>query len=241
MYGERNTNTNYLSKLIQLNLDCNEIYGTAPKIILNLQKCLPGKEWLRELYFKKTLSLNLGWKHSIPDISQLLVEQRNRDVAFVTITKNPYSWLLSLFDKPYHLYNYKPTDFQSFLNTPVQVLQRDNMKTQTATPIEMWNSKNASYLELNNKLPVFNTTTEAIFASPENVISLLADKFTIKKQQPEFRNYLNSTKKSNQSFNDYKDYYLNEKWQTKLTEENIVTINKNINEPLMKHFDYKLL
>ena len=48
IYGERNTNTNYLEKLIHLNLDAQQLPGVAPRYVKTIQKILPGKEWLRD-------------------------------------------------------------------------------------------------------------------------------------------------------------------------------------------------
>ncbi len=64
LYGERNTNTNYMSKLIELNLDVQEIPGTVPPTIMKIQKLLPGQELVRDIYFYFTYKNNLGWKHT---------------------------------------------------------------------------------------------------------------------------------------------------------------------------------
>ena len=50
IYGERNTGTNYLSRLIHLNLDVEELPGIAPKKIVQLQNRLPGREWVKDMY-----------------------------------------------------------------------------------------------------------------------------------------------------------------------------------------------
>jgi len=64
IYGERNTNTNYMSKLIELNLNAIEIPGVVPPIIMKMQKVFPGKELVRDIYFYLTYGKTLGWKHT---------------------------------------------------------------------------------------------------------------------------------------------------------------------------------
>ena len=59
IYGERNTNTNYISKLIQLNLNVQEVPGVAPPHIQHLQEMLPGKELVKDLYFYLTVTIQL--------------------------------------------------------------------------------------------------------------------------------------------------------------------------------------
>ena len=51
IYGERNTNTNYLEQLIRLNLDAEQIPGVVPTYLKTIQKILPGKETENSLMF----------------------------------------------------------------------------------------------------------------------------------------------------------------------------------------------
>lgn len=47
LYGERNTGTNYLTKLIDLNLDIEQLHGVVPSYIMRLQHHFIGDEWVR--------------------------------------------------------------------------------------------------------------------------------------------------------------------------------------------------
>ena len=72
IYGERNTNTNYLGELIRLNLDVSELPGVVPRKMRRLQTRLPAKNFLRDAYFAATYAKNLGWKHSmVKDVDYL--------------------------------------------------------------------------------------------------------------------------------------------------------------------------
>ena len=64
LYGERNTNTNYMSELIKLNLNARQVPGAVPGRVMKLQELLPGNELVRDVYFHFTYRKNLGWKHS---------------------------------------------------------------------------------------------------------------------------------------------------------------------------------
>jgi len=243
IYGERNTNTNYLEQLIRLNLDVVQIPGVVPRYIKTMQKVLPGKEWLRDWYFSVTPHRNLGWKHSrVLSVSEA---GRNaigsRGICFVSITKNPYSWLMSLYRKPYsHQYGGDKPDFETFLVTPWKTVARDNSKSVLVSPIELWNIKNASYLRLVD-FNGLNLTTEGTIQDPQAVIEEISGHFSIDRLTPQFRNYEKSTKDSSKDFAWYQDYYLNEKWRKDLSGQAITIINKSIDRNLMRHFGYKIL
>ncbi len=243
IYGERNTNTNYLSQLIKLNLDAYEIPGVVPPTIMSLQEILPGKELVRDIYFKLTYGRNLGWKHSRVKPIYILKRYsivRNNNIAFITITKNPYSWALSLYRNPYHQYYSKKLNFETFLRTPWKTVDRDNTKRWLSNPIELWNIKNSSYLQL-SELNALNITTESIFVNPETAIEKIYKTFSIRKISDVFVNYEKSTKEKIKDFNYYKNYYLNEKWRDELSMDAISIINEAVDKTLMSNFGYKVL
>lgn len=138
IYGERNTNTNYLSKLIKLNLSVQEVAGTVPPTVMKLQNILPGNELVRDIYFYLTFGSNLGWKHTRVKPLEILKKYSmvKRGLGLVTITKNPYSWLMSLYRRPYHQYYHEKPDFETFLQLPWTATGRDNTERVLKNPIE---------------------------------------------------------------------------------------------------------
>jgi len=240
IYGERNTNTNYLEQLIRLNLDAEQVSGVVPYYIKTIQKILPGKEWLRDGFFSVTPQRNLGWKHSrVMSVQEL--KNFKPDVCFISITKNPYSWLLSLYRKPYsHQCSGRKPDFTTFLRTPWKTVARDNCNSMLANPIELWNIKNASYLQLES-LNGLNITTESTVQDPEAVIAKISRHFSIDRLSSRFLNYEQSTKDSGKDFAYYQDYYLNERWQDKLSEQAASIISGAVDRKLMRHFGYEVL
>jgi len=87
IYGERNTGTNYVGELIALNLAVRQVPGIIPDGVRRIHQTLPGREWVRDLYFACTGWHNLGWKHGLAREGW----PRRRGLALVTITKNPYA------------------------------------------------------------------------------------------------------------------------------------------------------
>ncbi len=239
IYGERNTGTNYLEKLLDLNLHVTQIQGIAPGNILKLQRLLPGKELIRDLYFQYSFNQNLGWKHSCInphklDNSPLFIEHQP---AIITITKNPYAWLISLHHRPYHQHYQKKPDFKTFLQQPWGKVRRDNISVTLQNPIELWNHKNRSYIQDR----FLNLTSESMIENPKNTIDRISQKFSIRKKNTYFTNYQQSTKEEKKDSHFYQEYYRNELWRNKLTNETIALINQHLDKSLLEHFGYALL
>ncbi len=239
IYGERNTGTNYISKLIALNLEVEQLSGVVPDFLLRLCKYLPGDEWLRDLYFLLSFGSNLGWKHAkvkpAEEIDALITGCS--EICFITLTKNPYSWLLSLHHRHYHQKYLAEPNFETFLLTPWKTSSRENCKTMLKSPIELWNLKNASYLQLPPHRSL-NLKTESILLSPESVIEKIASTFAVERTSTTFINYEQSTKDNKKDFSYYQNYYLRELWREKLSEESISIINQNLDSELMDHYGY---
>ena len=165
----------------------------------------------------------------------------NRGICFLSITKNPYSWLLSLYRKPYsHQYSGPKPDFETFLRSPWKTVARDNCDAVLPNPVALWNIKNASYLQLKH-LSGLNITTESTIRDPEAVIAKISEHFSIDILSQQFLNYEKSTKDSTKDFAYYQDYYLNQKWRNELSAQAVSSISDAVDKNLMHHFAYEVL
>jgi len=249
IYGERNTGTRYLGKLIKQNLDVKVIPGVVPEKILALKKIFQAKH-IQDIYFYFTFYMNLGWKHMLVKPAG---ELRNysiisRNLSFVTITKNPYSWLLSLHRNPYHHHHSQKQDFDNFLTSAWKTLDCENTSRVISSPVELWNIKNNSYLQLKDHLPTFNVKYENLVRDPKQLLELISKNFSYNWKVNQFENFEITTKyyelpdkEKNKNSDFYRDYYLNEKWKEKLSHRSISIINDRLDDKLMKYFDYQKL
>ncbi len=232
IYGERNTGTNYLQRLIRLNFDQVVLLrNTAPKYVYKIRR-----EWLIDVYFDLTAKQNLGWKHTCPDSSLIKSFARTKPLLVLTLTKNPYSFLLSLHKKPYH--SDTPADsFTEFLKTPWPPVRRDGCR-DIRYPVDLWNRKNASYLELEaHGINVLNLTYEELVVDPASLIRRIGRKSG--HEITDFQNVKKSTKEKGKDFDYYQDYYQNERWREKLTPEALQEINRHLDPELMRRFNYE--
>ncbi len=243
IYGERNSGTIYLSELIRLNFVCKELRGFVPWPVTGLQLVLPGRESVKDAFFSTTFGSNLGWKHMrakpVEELKRYSISSRR--LHFVTITKNPYSWLLSMHRRPYHQHYDAPLSFEEFLTTPWQTTGRDGTKETVSNPVELWNLKNGSYLNLNQGFPALNLRYEDVLCDPQRAMKQVESEFKLQRSTPEFRNYERSTKETSKDSAYYKDYYLNERWREKLSADAVEVINSCLDQELVQRFGYQLL
>lgn len=241
IYGERNTGTNYLLKLFRQNLEADLLRGVVPWYV---RIPFPRSELARDLYFASTSRRNLGWKHRLAPLPAAVRAMRgySDSLLFVTLTKNPYSWLLSLYRHPHH-YRSELGTFQQFLSAPWATVRRENAIPEYPNPIIMWNEKNSAYLRLAAGMPTANLRYEDLLADPEHTLAQLAARYSIGRSRPDFANVVASTKERHgvKDFNYYQKYYLREQWKADLQPSELHTINKYLDFDLMRQFGYEEL
>ena len=200
------------------------------------------KEAIRDLYFRCTYPSNLGWKHSMVKERKEIEKALKGDlsVGFLTLSKNPYSWLLSMHRRPYHQYYGEKPKFEDFIKSPWKTLGRENSQASFANPVEMWNKKNAAYLGLNGENTI-NLTSEGLSEGPELVIERISKTFSIERKSANFVNYGSSTKGTDMKSDDYREYYLKEKWRNQLSDSEISAINERLDLSVMEALAYAVI
>ena len=236
IFGERNTGTNYLSKLIISNFQVQELRGTVPKWPLMKS------EYARDLYFRLTHKYNFGWKYSIVNEDILKSNKKYKDTLFLFLVKNPYSFLLSLHRRPYHNEDFNNLRFGEFINTKWQARSRDSyLNKNFNNPVELWNTKNHSYYNFYRK-----NTSNSLLIKYEDLLAnneVILDEISmfLEKRDVDYKYVNESTKGDESKYEDYKDYYLKEKWRDKLDKEHFILINNKLDSNLAEKLKYVLL
>jgi hypothetical protein len=182
LYGERNSGTNFVTELLHTNFHdlgwkvlqgvadrtsrVSSKHSTEPWGANNGSMRLPSRktELIRETadaFFERTFAVNLGWKHQLVSDSVLRAQveaERNARHCyfFLAVNKDPYSWLVSMYAKPYH---YTAAKGRGFTGTFAEFVSRpyiragdrelvDVTKTQFETPMEIYNEKHRAHLAL---------------------------------------------------------------------------------------------
>lgn len=284
IYGERNTGTNYLEQLLKKNLlNLPEEKQANISIMPSPSLLLPKNE------LDKQDLAQLGWKHRFIDVAFLRkCGFEKKSGLILTLTKNPYSWLMSLHKRPYapiHLRNrviafdeqgmpnphsvrnikiirqlrkcgrlgerflacfpqwseYEKIEFKDFIRVKWFTQFNECHDKPFKNPVKLWNVKNKAYIELAQYYDVLSITYEALLASPEAVVRNIMTRLGCELKN--FENMQHAAKKEDSEKNHeyYQDYYLQEKWRERLTENEIKWISSQLDPLVMKSFGYQLL
>jgi hypothetical protein len=243
IYGERNTGTNYLSALLEKNLDVDLLPGVVPFAVDVVQAIVPGHEAVKTLYTSLTMRRHLGWKHMLVGSARHLEACRSQTspVLFVTLTKNPYSWLLSLHRRPHNhaAYEKHPPDWDTFLRSPWPAIGRDATPGPFRNPVDLWNRKNAGYRVLARELDVVTLRYEDLVMDPGSAVEEVARRLGMSDAGISFENVAESTKGDEQDFDSYRSYYGEDRWKDQLDASSLEFIEDQLDQDLRKHFGYE--
>ena len=237
IYGERNTGTSYLEALLVRNLHVDCLRGGVPR---SIRRLFPDSEIARDWYFRATDWRNLGWKHTLPDPNWRTMARRVSPLPLIlTLTKNPYAWLLSLYRKPYHAKR-QYSSFEQFLKEPWKTVRRENAPAAFTSPVDMWNQKNAAYLRLAGQTTVVHCRYEDLLADPLGFLDGLCSEHRIQPRRRPFKNVHEAMKRRDrgQTFDDYRAYYLNERWRGELDDDCVQLINEGLDPEVLSNFQY---
>jgi len=247
IFGERNTSTNALKRLIEANSDSRVL----PSVAQELSPTFTERDWrIRRLPHGEVLAEHYidflfwrspaacSWKHAatyFPDIGEFA------EYPVIFTVRHPASWLLALHRRPYNSIRPVPDNFRDFLDMDWQTLRRDRLKGAVLSPITLYNVKIASYLEFCSKLN--DTHGKYIFVRFEDFAINQQDVFLQIKgliSNPAERPSLirESTKDAQKGIDFYKEYYGNEKWKNEIDRESSEKINKLINWNQLTSFNY---
>jgi len=237
IFGERNSGTTFVQRLLAQNLPVRILPGGVPRVIY---RGLPF-EFVRDMWFRWTDRRNLGWKHAFPDVENIRKFSLRKPLAVVCVCKNPYAYLLSLFRRPYHL-GFSEGNFFSFLNTPCSIVRRERAPGVFQNPVELWNSKNRAFLDLSlSNLPAMLLRYEDVLANPEAAVEKISRGFQLKRQG-QFRGvYLSAKGDKGRKFDDFQLYYLKEKWRDELMQREVEFINRFLDADLCRDLGYDVL
>ena len=245
IYGERNTGTNYLSALLDKNLDVELLPGVVPLAVDVVQALFPGREAVKTLYNSLTFARNLGWKHMlVGDDDHLQQCQLHAPrLLCITLTKNPYSWLLSLHRRPHNhpSYEKRPPDFDTFLRSAWPAIGRENVKGSFKGPVDLWNRKNAAYVALAREIDVVSLRYEELVSDPRRAVAEVAERLGIDHDSTSFENISKSTKGDAKTFDSYQSYYAEDRWKNQLDASSLAFINQQLDHDLRERLGYELI
>lgn len=233
IFGERNTSTNALKKLVEAN-SASRVVPSAPGE-LNSALTLPLRaarkfhlapslrERLVDAVFAGRPAL-LSWKHAatnFEDIDSL----SGHSVIFCV--RHPASWALGMYRRPYHVHGPASPSLAAFLNRRWRTVSRERLGRATMSAMEIYNAKMAAFADLQARMdaagmPYCIVRHEDFATDQEGVFAHVAP--FLDASSATFHPLEASTKDGAKTRAYYRDYYGNRRWLDEIDTESAARI-----------------
>jgi len=255
VFGERNTATRAVIRMIDAS---DGIQGVAhpgvddeqlepyEEMLRKVQQAYSGpwKRIYREA-IKDIRAETIGplgtWKHGAPTYHP---DYRKEEISVLFMVRNPYSWIVSLHQRPYHNLGRRGETLNAFLTFPWLTVGRDNVDRILPTPALLWPLKVRSY-------QVFE---EAAYQDGVLCASLRFEDFVDQPMdsldramrvlgidEAQLRPVRASTKPFGKMAEERRLYYAREEWKSALTRDAVSHINEMVDWNLAERYGYRQL
>ena len=85
-----------------------------------------------------------AWKHQRLSYDPAF---RERDISVILTVRNPYAWVVSLYQRPFHMIGPEAVTLEAFIRRPWATVRRDHLDAILETPLDLWSLKLAAALE----------------------------------------------------------------------------------------------
>lgn len=251
IYGERNSGTQYLHRVIDKNFTCKILeHGyTSPfrNIPVYLQHIprddrLVASQRIQDIDNKRLIHSDFGWKHGNPHLEAIKTAQHRNLTLFLAMTKNPYFWAKSFYERPYANLSTKAKGlFSDFLISPWVPSDRDNTSMIFYdNPIHMWNEKVGSARQLESHVSCFEFIRyEDMLMSFEPTLKRIGR--TLYRAGNKWENVTSSPKGDPLSFADYQQKYSPARIPEIMSRKDILFITEQLDAELMRWCGYELV
>lgn len=247
IFGERNTSTNALKKLLEENSNSRvapSVIGEVAPRIRDLVKIatktkLPHtlRERLIDYGFSGKTALN-SWKHTATNFENI---DDLDDAHVIFCVRHPASWVLGLYRKPYQIHETNYSDLRSFLDIRWTTAGRERLQKAPISATETYNMKLESYAQLqeslSNKSISYSIVRHEDFAVNQlEVFSKLAMHLDEPAEHP--KELTRSTKDSRKDADYYKNYYGKMLWLKDIDSQSLDKINNEIDWAQLSQYEY---
>lgn len=257
IFGERNTSTNALKKLIET----NSASKVLPSVVRENDPDFMRRTWAwrkaskygparLKPYFEGQFQRRIdavfdgvppthAWKHTATYFDDISVFD---GVPVVFNVRHPASWLLSLYKNPYENLAARPASFGAFLDYDWKTAGRENLDQKSLKPAALYAEKLASYQVLIQQLKAAGLPYQVV--KFEDIILDQAGVFErlrplLQDPAAEVQVIQKSTKTNAKDLSYYQDYYGNEAWRAEIS-EHLATLRLQVPAEVCAAFDYEI-
>ena len=258
VFGERNTGTNFLCKLLRDNTNLNFLAHRSAVPLKDLKNELIQKHFtktflnkhlhkqlscliedrlidkLRSLEFDSTF----GWKHAKINPYRIKECPLYEKTIFICLIRNPWRFTSALHKKPYNLFPSTKTSLEEFIKLSFLPNERDGIEDVfLINPVDFWNIKVSSYFHFKDvSSNVFIVYYEQLVKDPKFVLDLVSPYCNVSK---ELKIPMKSTKGDNKTYKQYKNETIKYKPKEELGNNVYNLIYERIDKDLLKKTIYK--
>ena len=183
----------------------------------------------------------LTWKHAAPVWHDAF---RREKVNVIFLVRNPYSWVLSMARRPYHMVGRRPVDLAEFITRPWMTQRRDNTAPLLSGVLDLWQTKVRAYKSFStmakaNGLPTYFMRFEDFVAGPVAEASIALAHFGA--VADDLRPSESHTKDEGRDLASIQSYYGQEKWRDRLCRETVALINERVDWDMAGRLGYREL
>lgn len=245
VFGERNTGTNAVKRLIEQNSQSTCLPGTAGEIDPTAGRSIERSLWLSRRQRERRIDLifagqgpKFAWKHCAARFEDVSAFD---GLLVLFLVRHPASWLLSFSKNPYNAVVRPPSNLARFLDFDWQTVARERLEQRRYKPLDLLATKIASYLMLAEQLAErgisyrFLRFEDLVLAQQQCFADLKSDLFG---PAGEFRPLSQSTKTRRKNLRAYQKYYASEQWRGELAGLE-TAINQRVDWNQMRRFGYQ--
>ncbi|MEO1313567.1 MAG: hypothetical protein AAFV27_06790 [Pseudomonadota bacterium] len=186
-------------------------------------------------------SVDEPWKHACPRLTPSMIDAGVRTLLLV---RNPYSWLIGLARRPYHMKGPHATSLESFAARPWMTERREGLPAVVASPLDLWSRKAAgtlNYADTAREAGLHSATLrfEDFVLDPASVATEAFRQIDL--VPPDLSPRSRNTKMNEASLEQLQTYYRTEAWRCRLTRETVARINQRVDWQIAEQLGYPML
>ena len=214
IFGERNCGTRVLAVLLQKNLGAEIFPSTAAeldpwgydRLAGDIEAGIDIENGIDAIF--RNVDAAHSWKHCATNFEDV---GSFADCLTIFLVKHPLSWLVSLFDRPYHQIGPGARTVAELAGSSWQTVERERLNCRAYKPFDLYREKIASYLDLAPRIRSVFVRFEDVVSEPEKVVRELGLKGP-------FNPHEQSTKDQGKTLVDYRIHYAEERWRQKVAD-----------------------
>ncbi|NNU80273.1 hypothetical protein HMH01_07450 [Halovulum dunhuangense] len=178
------------------------------------------------------------WKHAAPRLTPAMVAA---GVRVLILVRDPYSWLIGLARRPYHLKGPNERSLEEFAARPWMTERREGLAPVLASPVDLWALKAAASLACRAEakargLPCAILRFEDFVRDPGGAATAALAQIGIEAEHLAPRQ--DNTKPGEDGLPLLQRYYRDRLWQARLTRETVARVNARIDWAVAAELGY---